>query len=447
MSDAARAKLAEGLNARVFYGWIMVVVAGFCIFGSGPGQSHTFAAFNALIAADLGLSLTGVSYAYGAATVVAAFLLPYFGGVVERNGPRRSLLLVSGLLGVACCFFGAVAVLDPGLPEDVVILGTSLNALAMIVWLGLGFALLRYFGQGAMMLGSANLVAQWFSAKRGFAMGLMALGFACSMAIHPTLSRFLIEMVGWRWAWVGLGLITWALMIPVIFWLVQDRPEKMGLRPDGEAALPDGQAAPALTGSTLEQALRHRSFWIVALGLFLMAGLVTTLHFHQYNIMESQGMSAGAATLSFWISAITMVVMMPVVGRGFDRFRTRYMFAAALVVQASTLVGVTFVTSTPALVVYAMAFGLNNAFTMTMFGYIWPRYFGRLHLGRIQGRGQMIGVVGASVGPLPVAYAFDIIGDPVVTLQLLALLPLAAIALVIGFLKTAPQVTGSEHLE
>ena len=59
----------------------------------------------------------------------------------------------------------------------------------------------------------------------------------------------------------------------------------------------------------------------------------------------------------------------------------------------------------------------------------------------------MIGVVGASLGPLPVAYAFDIFGDPVMTLRLLALLPLAAIVLVVGFLKTAPQVTGSEHLE
>ena len=35
-----------------------------------------------------------------------------------------------------------------------------------------------------MMLGSANLVSQWFSRRRGFAMSLMALGFALSMAVH-----------------------------------------------------------------------------------------------------------------------------------------------------------------------------------------------------------------------------------------------------------------------
>ena len=73
--------------------------------------------------------------------------------------------------------------------------------------------LLRFLGQGSMMLGSANLVAHWFSARRGFAMSLMALGFSASMAVHPQLGRWLIELVGWRGAWVGLGLITWALMM------------------------------------------------------------------------------------------------------------------------------------------------------------------------------------------------------------------------------------------
>ena len=36
---------------------------------------------------------------------------------------------------------------------------------------------LRFLGQGSLMLNCANLVAQWFNAKRGFAMSLMALGF------------------------------------------------------------------------------------------------------------------------------------------------------------------------------------------------------------------------------------------------------------------------------
>ncbi len=422
-----RLAFAHSVNRRVFYGWVMVFVAGFSIFASGPGQSHTFSAFNALIAADLGISNTELAFAYSLATVGAAFLLPLFGRQVERFGSRRSLIVVSIALGFACLFFGAAA---------------------NFVWLVVGFGLLRFFGQGSMMLGAANLVAQWFSLQRGFAMGLMALGFAASMAIHPTLARILIDAYGWREAWIGLGLLTWVMMIPVLFFLVQDRPEDMELSPDNSVEEQTaGGGGSALTGATLAQALRHHSFYIIAVGFFTISGLVTSLHFHQYNILASQGLDAKWATLGFWFTAISMVLAMPLVGRSFDRFRTRYMFAAALCVQAITLCGVTLVTSVPALMVYSIAFGLNNAFSMTMFGYIFPRYFGRLHLGRIQGTGQMVAVVGASLGPIPVSYAFDFLGDPVITLRLLALLPLAVALIAVSFLRTAPQVTGQEHLE
>ena len=426
MPGSTRHERAARLGQRRYYGWAMVAVAGFGIFTSGPGQSHTFAVFNKLIAQDLDLSLTAVTNAYMAATIAAAFLLPLFGRQVERFGPRLSLMAVTVGLGLACVAFGAVAAW---------------------LWLVLGFGALRFLGQGSLMLGSSNLVAQWFAAQRGKAMGLMVVGFAASMAIHPTLGRILIEWIGWREAWVAMGLITWVTMLPLLWFLVIDKPEDIGLHPDNAAAPAEDAPKPSLTGATLEEAIRHRSFYLVCGGFFMISGLVTTLHFHQFNIFEAQGLSANLATVSYWITAITMMVLMPLIGRGFDRFKTRYMFAFGLVVQASTLIGITFVTSIPAFVAYALLFGLNNTLSMTMAGYLWPRYFGRLQLGRIQGTGQMILVVGASLGPIPVSWAFDNWGDATDMLRILAILPLAAALAVVMFLRTMEQVPGNEHLE
>jgi len=92
-------------------------------------------------------------------------------------------------------------------------------------------------------------------------------------------------------------------------------------------------------------------------------------------------------------------------------------------------------------------FGVTNAFSMTVFGYIWPRYFGRKHLGSIQGTGQLIGVVGASLGPLPVGLAFDLLGDPTWTIRLLAVYPLCAALMAVLLLRTHPGVDESAHLE
>ena len=138
---------------------------------------------------------------------------------------------------------------------------------------------------------------------------------------------------------------------------------------------------------------------------------------------------------------------MPMVGRMFDRVRTRYVFAAGLLVQAGALVGVTLVVNTASAIAYAAWFGLNNAFSMTMFGYLMPRFFGRRHLGSLQGTGQMIAVVGASLGPLPVGLAFDLLGSPTLTLRLLALYPLVCAVLAALWLRTPAGVTHPGHLE
>jgi cyanate permease len=276
----------------------------------------------------------------------------------------------------------------------------------------------------------------------------MALGFALSMAVHPPLGQYLIEAVGWRRAWVVLGLLTWALMLPPVLLLVHDRPEDKGLAPDGGpvAARPPGEAFAASAGLDRREALRTRAFHIVAAGMFAISMLVTTLHFYQVSILTAQGLPAEIAARVFPVSAATMVLAMPLVGRLLDRVPTRFAFAGALLVTSGALVGVTLVDGVVGAVLYAMLFGLNNACSMTLFGYMWPRYFGRRHLGSIQGIGQTIGVVGASLGPLPVGLAFDLVGSPTGTLRLLALIPLVCAGLAL-LLRTPPGVPRPDRLE
>ena len=430
MSDSGvRDQIVTRVGGRFFYGWVIVAVAGLGIFTSGPGQSHTFSVFVGPIGDDLGIGSASIASAYGLATLAAAFLLPQMGRLVDRHGARRMTLIVVVLLGLACFAFGAAA---------------------NFLWLVVCFGLLRFLGQGSLMLNCANMVSHWFSRRRGFALSLMVLGFGASMAVHPPLGQFLVEEIGWRRAWFVLGLVTWILMLPPVLLLAHDKPEDKGLRPDGDPPVPADDEANAagnapLVGLTLRQALHTPTIYLVSLGWFAIAMLVTTLHFYQVTILSAQGVATETAARVFTISAVTMMVTIPMVGRLLDRFPTRFVFAAGLVVTAAALVAVTFAVDTWTAVGYALLFGLNNAFSMTLFGYLWPRYFGRLHLGSIQGTGQMIGVVGASLGPLPVGLAFDLVGSPTGTLQLLALYPLACALLAALFLRTPAGAREAEH--
>jgi MFS family permease len=419
MLERAREGAFAALSARGFYGWWILSVAALGLFASGPGQSHTFSVFVAPISADLGVTPAAIASAYAIATMVAAFGLPFMGRLTDRHGPRRMTLIVTIALGLACLLFGAAA-----------------NLIVLV----LGFAALRFLGQGSLMLNCANLVSQWFDRKRGFAMSLMALGFAASMAVHPPLGQALIEAFGWRWAWVILGLTTWVILLPPVWLLVHDKPEEKGLEPDGgeDAATIEIGPKPigAGVGLTLAEALRTPAFYFVVTGMFSISMLVTTLHFYQVTIFTARGLDPAAAARVFPISAAVMVLTMPLVGRLLDRLRTRFAFALALVVQALSLIGASLVTDVVSAALYAAMFGLNNACSMTLFGYIFPRYFGRKHLGSIQGAGQTILLIGASIGPPVIGYAAELTGGFEGPLRVVAIYPLACAALAALFLRT-----------
>jgi MFS family permease len=400
-----RDALSLGINRHVFYGWVMLGVGGLAFFASGPGQSHIFSVYLSPISDDLGISRTSVSSAYALATLVAAFGLPYVGRLIDRLGVRRVALGVAVLFGLAAIGFGRVA---------------GLMSLA------LGFAALRFLGQGSLALGSSYLVSQWFSRRRGFALSLMPLGFSLSMALHPPLAQWLIDQVGWRDSWFWLGILTWAILVPMIAILVQNKPEDLGLTPDGEAAHDtpsSGHRDTVDAGLTLHAAIRTRSFWIIALGLSSLSMLVTGMFFHLVSVFGLQGLGAQTAARAFSVSAVVMVITMPVFGYLLDRLPTPPMFASALLIMSAALLALASVTDVASMIVFSAVFGLANAGLQSHYTFMWPRYFGRRHLGSIQGAASTIGVVGASIGPLPLGLAFDLFGSYTGVLYLLAALP------------------------
>ena len=166
--DHYRSNLVQRINNRVCYGWVIVLVGGAGVFASGAGQSHIFSVFIGPIGRDLSLSSTTIAAAYAVATLIAAMGLPLMGRLIDRYGARATVFFVVLLLGLAC--FGFAAVVNG-------------------IWLAIGFAALRFLGQGSMMMNSSNMVSQWFGRRRGFALSLMALGFSLSVALHPPLAQ------------------------------------------------------------------------------------------------------------------------------------------------------------------------------------------------------------------------------------------------------------------
>ena len=198
-----------------YYGWVMLPLAALMQIATSPGQTFGVSIFNAPIRETLQLSHSQLTGCYLLASLLAAAPMPLVGWLADRVGLRKTGLAVIVLLGLACA-------------------ATS-RAHGMVT-LTIGFLMLRTFGQGALTLLSVNTLAMWFSRRLGLVSGVMGLGTSIGIAVLPQVYLSLIDSVGWRNAYLVLGGATVGVMLPLVFFLFQNRPEDVGQRLDGRAA-------------------------------------------------------------------------------------------------------------------------------------------------------------------------------------------------------------------
>jgi MFS family permease len=62
------------------------------------------------------------------------------------------------------------------------------------------------------------------------------------------------------------------------------------------------------------------------------------------------------------------------------------------------------VTTIVHVMLWAAAMGIGGGIVMVLFFSVWPRVYGRRHLGRIQGSAQALTVLASALGPLLLAW-------------------------------------------
>jgi MFS family permease len=392
---------------RPFYGWAIVAVAAAAAFASGPGQSYGFSVFIDSFIADTGYSRTEISALYTVGTGVSALMVFLIGRAADRFGPRWMLLAVAVALGVAC--FGMAFAVGP---------------FAFF----LAFAALRALGQGSMPVNGTLLVAQWFVRYRGRAMALMGLGGAASTAFLPPFAQFLIESYDWRTAYMVLGVMVWVLIVPLALFVARNRPEDVGMFPDGAREPPASERRAARVDHVpaSSRALRTAFFWVMAVAIAVPSLVSTAFVFHQISILTELGVSPAVAAGVFIPYSITAAGAGLLGGVLVDRYNPKRVFIANMglvVVVALILVNV----SGPGLaILYAVAHGLYQGIQSIIWNTIWAFYYGRQGLGRIQGTGSMVNIVASAIGPLPLAALHQAFDGYRTGLLILGLLPILA---------------------
>lgn len=348
------------------------LAGGFLLFFfSAFGQTYFIALSAGEIRRDYGLSHGEFGGLYMAATLASAATLTRLGRIVDGAAARRVVLLVAPML--------ALAAATMALARHVVLLFGALY-------------LLRLFGQGMMTHSAYAFLGRWFSAGRGRAVSLAAMGMNLGEALFPPLAVALIAAAGWRWTWALAAGTLLAVALPAMTALVAVERAPLGT-PAGAAQ------APAARGRTRAEALRDPLFYLLVLAAAPPALIGTTIVFHQAHLAELRGWPLEAFAASFPLYAATTVVFALVSGHLVDRFSSLAFMPIYLLPLGAGCLLLSGVASPWIAPVFLILYGVSNGFSMTLFGALWPEVYGAAHLGAIRAIVVAAMVFASALGP------------------------------------------------
>jgi len=229
----------------------------------------------------------------------------------------------------------------------------------------------------------------------------------------PSLAHALIVAVGWRGAYVLLGLLAMGITIPVVGLFLRETPQTMGLLPDGRTNDPaermkQSGLEPGLSGS---EVWHTGAFWLMVGAFFLMSVSVHGCIIHLASLLTDRGLSSQSAALG--TSLLGGGILLGRVGTGYmlDRF---FASSVAVCFFCGTALGLVLLGSGVVgglAFVAALLIGLGQGAEFDLMAYMVSRYFGLRAFGEIYSYTFVAFGLGGVIGPFVMGAAFDATGS------------------------------------
>jgi len=393
-------------GTRKFSGWRMLVIAIIAGSFTGPGQTVGVSVFINDFIRDLELSRDEVSFAYLIGTLAGATAMPAVGQFVDRRGVRLGLLSVSALFGAALF---------------------NMSLVQNWVWLVFGFVFIRMLGQGSLSMISTITVAVWFDKLRGRAMGIMGIGVSTGIALTPILMKALSNSFGWRNAWLIAAIAVPAVLFPLAWFGLVDRPSDIGETHDGGHASSDNESSStAIWGYTRSEASRHIGFWLILSVTTLTSMLVTGLNFHAIDLLVQNGLTEDEAARMFLPQILGASAAGLGLGWVVDRTSGRFLPALSMGLLVLSHLLASFLGSITLVIIYALSLGITAGGARVVSSTLLPKWFGTAHVGSLNGIVSLSSVAGSALGPITLSLAKGSLGSYATAAVVLSLLPASA---------------------
>jgi MFS family permease len=371
------------------YRWVVLASACMMMLASA-GVSQAFSLFVKPMAMDFGGARGNVSIAYaiymvcfGAGSFITAWL-------ADRVHMRLLLLIAAASYS----------------------LGAILSGLANSLWtLNLAFGVLNGGAVGSLVGCLTYAVAQWFSLKKGLALGILLAGMGMGVFISSMTAGMVMDLYGWRGAFVLLGVWATLVNIPAAL-LIQPRVAVGAAKEHAhQPSALQHQPAPAIPGTrwSTASAVKTWSFWSLNTTFVCCCLSHSILLLHYIPYASDLGLTAQRSAWLVTIGGLSNVVGRISMGALSDWIGGKPALSICLVMQTLMVVWAMTYTSWPAWVVFAILFGIGSGGVFPLYPAITRSYFGAEGTGGIFGLQLLLSTVfGMALGPLLGGYSYDV---------------------------------------
>src|SRR5215472_16906862 len=394
-------------SRRIFYGWWVVATSALGVFlGLAPIVVYSFGVFMKPLAREFHATRAAVGLALTINNLLSGVMHPFLGHLLDRVGAKKIILASTTMVAVALISCEAV--------------GHSIRQLYPI------FVVTGLVGGATGPASYGVVVARWFNRHRGLALSGMLFGIGLGAIVMPLLTQRLILSLGWRATYALAGSTILLICVPMVAAFLKERPEEMGL-------VPDGDARPGLQPRSSDEGYEWRAiwhdpiFWLMIAAFGLMGLSVHGSVIHMPALLSDRG---GRTAVASAVLGVALLLGRSGTGYLLDRF---FPPRVVMIIFFGVSFGIALLwmgSSGPVALAAAFLIGLGMGAEGDIIGYLVSRYFGLRALGTSFGTAFGAFVLSGGLGVFLMGAGFDRTGSYTVPLGVAFFLTLLAVALI-----------------
>ncbi len=375
------------------YGWQVVAASAIGIgLGMSPLPFYTIGVFVAPLSAEFGWGVGQVLEGMIPFGIFAVMASPIIGWLTDRYGPRRVVLISIITFSLTMMSFSLM---------------DGSRTMYLLIW-----TLLALSGAGTLPITWTRAVIGWFFEKRGLALGLSLVGTGLFGLIAKQYAFYMIDLVGWRMAYVAVGALPLLIAWPAAYFLFRDVSDPKVADKVANMAREKDEPVIKYGGLTLRQAFKDWRFWLLAYSFvpisFAVGGPIPNME----TLLGDKGFTPTDAVTLASLIGIAVIVGRILGGFLLDHFWAPAVAAIILTVPAVAALmlaqpEISFFYAAAAIMILGAAAGVEY----DLMAYLVSRYFGQLHYASIYGFLYGFFAIGAAVGPMVFGKYYDATGS------------------------------------